>query len=317
MSKSKWRVSQFPLVLAAALLGLTLLVVACTREVVKEVQVEKVVEKRVEVVVTPTPAAFEPGTLVGGPRTVSVSGTTALWVLPGPRRLDPNVFGTPQQPLGVEPGVGVPLENRLTNEDGTAWTTTKNPTPFGDKATGVTGDFSLTAVDATTVDGDTTDDQVNFTANFTGPDGKEYTIRVDKVLNRGPFHNFLGGVGTNFVHHGRTGIGFKLMPQVFAYVAFWGVAELSIDGQVVANNRFIHAMLTDNVREEGYRLAFDDGVDPTRTQFHIFLPPLEVTPQGPQPSPVPTGFILPNGNEQPFLHINFEGITMSPAEVQK
>jgi len=263
------------------------------------------------------PAAFEPGTLVGGPRTVSASGTTALWVLPGPRRLAPNVFGTPQQPLGVEPGVGVPLENRLTNEDGTAWTTTKNPTPFGDKATGVTGDFSLTAVDATTVDGDTTDDQVNFTANFTGPDGKEYTIRVDKVLNRGPFHNFLGGVGTNFVHHGRTGIGFKLMPQVFAYVAFWGVAELSIDGQVVANNRFIHAMLTDNVREEGYRLAFDDGVDPTRIQFHIFLPPLEVTPQGPQPSPVPTGFILPNGKEQPFMHINFESVTLDSVGTQR
>ncbi len=34
--------------LAAALLGFTLLVGACTREVVKEVPVEKVVEKRVE-----------------------------------------------------------------------------------------------------------------------------------------------------------------------------------------------------------------------------------------------------------------------------
>ncbi len=254
--------------------------------------------------------AFQPGSLVGGSKTVSASGKGVLWVLPGPRRLDPNVFGTPQQPLGFEPGVGVPLENRLTNEDGTAYTTTKNPTPFGDKAIGTSGDFSLKVVDATNNDGPATEDQVTFTSTFTGPDGKEYTIKVDRVLNRGPFHTFLGGVGTNFVHHGRTGIGFKMMPQVFAYVAFWGVAELSVDGQVVATNRFIHAMLTDNVREEGYQLAFDDGVDPTRIQFHIFLPPLEVTPQGPQPSPVPTGFILPNGKEQPFMHINFESVTL-------
>ncbi len=92
------------------------------------------------------PAAFEPGTLVGGSKTVSASGKGVLWVLPGPRRLDANVFGTPQQPLGLEPGVGVPLENRLTNEDGTAYTTTADPTPFGDEFVAVAGEFSLKAV---------------------------------------------------------------------------------------------------------------------------------------------------------------------------
>ncbi|MFB3106741.1 MAG: GGDEF domain-containing protein, partial [Pseudomonadales bacterium] len=129
------------------------------------------------------------------------------------------------------------------------------------KAIGTAGDFSLIVVDATSNDGPATEDQVTFTSSFTGPNDKEYTIKVDRVLHRGPHHTFLGGVGTNFVHHGRTGIGFKMMPQLFAYVAFWGVAELSIDGEVVASNRFIHAMLTDNVRETGYRLAFDEGVD--------------------------------------------------------
>ncbi len=82
MSRSMWRMSPVPLVLAGALLGFTLLVGACTK----------------------TPVAFEPGTLVGEPRTVSASGTTAFWVLPGPRRLAPNVFGTPQQPLGLLQG---------------------------------------------------------------------------------------------------------------------------------------------------------------------------------------------------------------------
>jgi len=261
--------------------------------------------------------AFQPGSLVGGSKTVSASGTGVLWVLPGLRRLDPNIFGTPQQPLGFEPGVGVPLGNRLTNEDGSAYTTTKNPTPFGDKAITTSGDFSLKVVDATSNDGPATDDQVTFTSAFAGPDGKEYTIKVDRVLNSGPNHTFLGGVGTNFVHHGRTGIGFKMMPQLFAYVAFWGVAELSIDGEVVASNRFIHAMLTENVRDELYNLTFDEGADASRLQFHVFLPPLEVTPQGPRPSPVPTGFILPNGNEQPFLHINFESVTLDSLGTQR
>ena len=280
------------LVVGLALVGMT--AVACAgEETVEEV-------------------AFQPGRLVGGSKTVSASGDGALWVLPGLRRLDPKVFGTPQQPLGFEPGVGVPLDNRLTNEDGTAYTTTKNPTPLGDKAIATTGGFSLKVVDATSNDGPATEDQVTFTSTFTGPNDKEYTIKVDRVLHRGPNFTFLGGVGTNFVHHGRTGIGLKIMPQLFAYVAFWGVAELSIDGEVVASNRFSHAMLTDNVRDERYNVTFDEGVDPSRLQFHIILPPLEVTPQGPRPSPVPTGFILPNGNEQPFLHINFESVTIEP-----
>ncbi len=131
----------------------------------------------------------------------------------------------------------------------------------------------------------------------------------------GPDHPFLGGVGTNFIHHGRTGIGTKLMPQVYTYVAFWGKAELSIDGQVVATNRLVHAMVTNSVRDENYQIVFDEGVDNSKLQLHLILPPIELTPQGPQDSPVPTGFILPNGMEQPFLHIMFEDVSLSGAEV--
>lgn len=76
---------------------------------------------------------FEPGMLAGGPVTIEASGQDDVrWILPGPRALDPAIFGTPDQPLGFEPGTGVPLEARLISEDGSAYTTTAGPTPFSD-----------------------------------------------------------------------------------------------------------------------------------------------------------------------------------------
>lgn len=261
----------------------------------------------------PAPAPFVPGARVGGPVTIKANspGADVRWILPGPRRLDPAVFGTPDLPLGYDADVGVPLDQRLTNEDGTAYTTTASPGPFSDKFAPITGSFSLEAVDATLIDGPGSQDKLNFTANFTGPDGKKYTVKVLKVIPKGPVHPFLGGVATNFVQHGGTGIGTRLMPQVYAYVAFWGVAELSIDGEVVASNRLVHGMITDNVRNENYELAFNGGVDHSRIHFHLILPPTEITADGPKPSPVPTGFMLPNGVEQPFLHIMYEDVNLS------
>jgi len=37
------------------------------------------------------------------------------------------------------------------------------------------------------------------------------------------------------------------------------------------------------------------------------MPPLKGSPNGPVASPVPTGVMLPNGMEQPFIHVNFYG----------
>jgi hypothetical protein len=74
-------------------------------------------------------------------------------------------------------------------------------------------------------------------------------------------------------------------------------------------------MLTSDVRDENYEIVFDDGVDNSRVHFHLILPPTELTAQGPTDSPVPTGFILPNGVEQPFLHIMFEDVSVGAAEV--
>ncbi|MFV1949054.1 MAG: hypothetical protein ACC633_03865 [Anaerolineales bacterium] len=260
---------------------------------------------------------FSPGLVVGGVRRVEASsvGEDVRWILPGLRTLDPAIFGTPDQPLGFEPDTGLPLEARLVSEDGTAYTTTAGPTPFSDNFALIEGSFNLSVVDATLVDGPDSQDQVDFNASFTGPDGKEYAIKLLKVIPKGPEHPFFGGVATNIIQHGATGIGTSLMPGAYTYVAFWGVAELSIDGEVVASNRIIHGMITSDPRDEEYKLGFDQDIDNSKVVFHLILPNTEVTPDGPQDSPVPTGFLLPNGAEQPFFHIMFEGFQVSPALV--
>ena len=50
-----------------------------------------------------------PATLVGGPLQVQVNNVpgqdSAFWIFPGPRELDPHVFGTPDKPLGYAPPI--------------------------------------------------------------------------------------------------------------------------------------------------------------------------------------------------------------------
>ncbi|MFP4655673.1 MAG: hypothetical protein ACLFMM_08420 [Methanohalobium sp.] len=36
------------------------------------------------------------------------------WKLPGPRELDPRIFGTPDAPLGFEDDIGVPIADKTT-----------------------------------------------------------------------------------------------------------------------------------------------------------------------------------------------------------
>lgn len=81
---------------------------------------------------------------------------------------------------------------------------------------------------------------------------------------------------------------------------------------MVADNQVVHVMLSQRVRtpaDEGYELVFSDRVNElSGRQIHVILPPMMVTPDGPQDRPVPTGFTLPNGEEQPFLHIMFDEV---------
>ncbi|VAW71078.1 hypothetical protein MNBD_GAMMA09-144 [hydrothermal vent metagenome] len=255
-------------------------------------------------------------TPAGGKLEVEVSGGGDVrWILPGQRALDPAVFGTPAAPLGFEPGVGVPIAARLKNADGSAWTTTAMPTPFSDNYKKISGSFKLELKDQSIYDSNLSKDKVNFSAEFTSPDGaNSYKVMVKKVIPVGIDHPFLGGVATNFVQHGMTGIGTRLMPTAFTYVAFWGVGRLQVNGVEVANNRVVHMMTTCAVRDADYKLVFDQGVDCSKIQTHLLLSNVAVTPDGPVTSPVPTEFILGNGMAQPFMHIMFGDNKISGVE---
>ena len=256
-----------------------------------------------------------PPKLFGGPITVTVTQKSGgvFVALPDRRRLDTYVFGTPSMPRAFAgtPGInGVPPMAREKEDD--HYTRMKMPSPFGDKYVVMAdGQMELHAVDATAVDGATTEDQVRFKASWKDDKGNTYEVRCCGMLAaHGMEFPTFGGVVTNHILHGVTRLGTALMPTEFVYVAFWGMGEVRKNGEVLDKPRLIHGMLTEYVRGEGYKLAFDDEVTPTRMQFHLMIPPF--MPDPPNLSftqkPVKTGMTLPNGMELPFWHVMFENL---------
>ena len=228
---------------------------------------------------------------------------TALWQFPDRRALDPALFGTPAAPLNVEL---LPLANRLATADGSAYTTIKNPSMFSNNIKMTTGAFQMSVVDATAKDGKDSQDKVAMDASFVGPNGQNFRVTMDKVIPVGPDHPFFGGVGTNVLMHGGTGIGTPLVAEEFSYFTAWGMGDIYIDGELIDSNRVVHVMVSERTRDAEFKVGF--GVaQPDELEIHLAMPPVKGSPTGPVPSPVPTGVELPNGAEQPFIHVNFYG----------
>ena len=242
------------------------------------------------------------------------AGGDVRWILPGPRKLDPEIFGTPDNPLGFEEGIGVPVEARLLNDDGTAFTTTAGPTLFSDRHVRITGAFQARLRDHTPVDTQGSQDSAEGEFSFTDPSGSiQYRVVLKTILPVGPVYPFFGGVLVDGFHHGKTSFGTRLMPTTYTYGMLWGVADLYVNGQKVSDNRIVHMMATEKLRssdDDGYRLLFDSELPHKGIHTHLVLPNTVVTPQGPRPQSVPTGFMLPDGVEQPFLHIMFESVEL-------
>jgi len=236
------------------------------------------------------------------------ASSNVLWILPGKRELDPKVFGTPDKPKMLE---SLPLNQRTVSEDGESFTTTKGPTPFSDKAKPVRGEITIQVDDRTPVDDPNSLDKAQLTAVFTGPEGiNEYKVELKHIIPVGPDHQFFGGVGTDIYMHGSTGIGEPLMPPVWSYVTLWGYGDVYRNGDKVGEKRLIHSMVTPKVRNEDDELLFSQRDNLRELNVHLILPPVKIVDGEPMDSPVPTGFTLPNGNEQPFFHVNFYGVNI-------
>ena len=234
---------------------------------------------------------------LGGPVTVRVTqtrGSTRL-TLPGPRFLDPSVFGNPASPVGFEPApfplLGVDTKMRKTANG--KYTFVDHATPFSDWREVGVGSVSMTVVDATAIDGTRTKDKIDFKATFQLPDGSNYQVICKKPLSHGMAFPFFGGVVTNHLLHGGTGIGTRLMPTEFTYVAFWGMGDIYKNGRLINKGHMVHVMVTEIVRGEGYKLHFDGGVGnpPQGKTLHLMIPPYKPTPRGMKKTPLKTMFM--------------------------
>lgn len=256
-----------------------------------------------------------PLNILGGPVRVTISQPSGgVFVgLPDQRRLDPDVFGTPDYPraFGGTPGInGVPLMPRM--ESGGQYTKLMKKSPFGDKYLVLPGGhLELEGVDATATDAAVTKDRVKMTASWKDKKGNTYSVKCCSMMAaHGVEYPTFGGVVTNHILHGFTRIGTALMPSEFSYFAFWGMGQVSKNGQVLDRPRLVHGMLTEYVRTKGYKLAFDSEVTPTRTQFHLMVPPMMPNMKAGhfEHKAVHTGMKLPNGMELPFWHVMFENL---------
>ncbi len=256
--------------------------------------------------------------LLGGPIHISLrQDKGGVYVgLPDFRKLDPRVFGSVKFPRAYEgtPGMtGVPVPLRKSKNG--QFTELSRRTPFGDKFIVMgKGVLKLKAVDATATDAAVTKDNVKMDATWQDKDGNTYEVRCCKMLAaHGLEFPTFGGVVTNTILHGFTGIGTPLMPSEYTYFAFWGMGEVLKNGKVLDKPRLVHGMLTEYVRKEGYKLAFDDEVGPTRRQFHLMVAPFK--PNMKEGSfdhvPVNTGFTLKNGMKLPFWHVMFENLQIN------
>lgn len=114
--------------------------------------------------------------------------------------------------------------------------------------------------------------------------------------------------------HGVTGTGTPLMPRMMAYGAMWSVGDLLVNGEVADENRVIHFMTTEMVRDSQYRLVTTEDLPLSEDEAYLgyphhthgILPPVKITERGPTYDPVPTAFELPNGQKQPFIHIMYD-----------
>lgn len=295
-------------------------------------------------------------------RTKQPAGNSVHWILPGPRRIDPFVFGTPEDgpstpqrgdehiahkvwqfkqhrphivglltgddehdPLPIP--VGLPTGARMTNEAGDRYTKTKLPVPFSDKAVTsedsqrLDGAIDLTYVDRAGYEGQTdAEDEIDLNIWFTDPAGNRYEFDIHHLERHKGAHIHGQGVVTGGYMHGITSIGTPLMPTEYSFGSLWAIGDLLINGEVTSErnkDRTIHLMTTQNVRTSEYNLAFDEDLplgahgnpDPyldSQTHTHVMLPPIKETPDGPRRVPLKTGFELPNGMMQPFIHFMFD-----------
>ena len=242
-----------------------------------------------------------PPGLIGGPLGIKVSmrKVSTLWNLPGPRQIDPSVFGTPAKPIGWEkapfPLIGVNPSKRQIK--GNSYTIVDQDIPFSNWLAPGEGNLEMILTDATAIDGAKTKDKVSFVATFQSPDKTHnYRVEANSPLPHGIHHPTFGGVVTGQLLHGATGLGTRLMPTGYAHVAFWAKGKFFVDDEMVNDDHLIHMVISEGVIKDG-QLQIDGGVNGVGKNLHLILPPYKLASNRLENSPLKTNYL-------PFPEIN-------------
>jgi len=204
----------------------------------------------------------------------------------------------------------------------------KHGSPFGDKMKPLKGSDHMVRVtfhdrQRTDRKGKTfldTEDDVEFEAKFSDPQGNTYEITIAKVFKPPiPGWNTQGGVLMDSEMCGNTGTFIPLIPRNYAYAAVWGIGKISVNGKAPAT-RVTVFYVTEDIRDETGHLALDEEMplNPRGVQAHLLVPPIEPVPgMGPTKNPVPTAFKLPPKAPfefQPFICVYFPEVQITDGD---
>ena len=153
--------------------------------------------------------------------------------------------------------------------------------PYSNSLELVDAVFSVSATDITARDSATSLDQASLSATYSSKRGNLgsnrdiYTITLTDLLTEGVSHSFFGGVGLEVPIHGNTGVSTRYLPRSTTYLTLWGLGTLSKNGQVLAENSFMHFMVTRGIRDSQNNLLSEE--EETDIEAYLLISPPEGT----------------------------------------
>lgn len=160
-------------------------------------------------------------------------------------------------------------------------------------------------VDRTPFDAATSEDSVQLEATWRDGGGTVYGVRCCTELGGADRrHPTFGGVLTNHLVHGATGIGSAHLPTAWAWVAVWGVGDLLRNGAVIESGVPVQVLVTERTRDDDLHRVADGAVDGTQRQMEILVEPLRRGEAGWTPTPLDTGYATAEG-PMPYWHVLF------------
>ena len=214
------------------------------------------------------------------------------------------MFGTPAEPKKTDL---LALANRGINEAGDAYTNVINSWVFTFAKTNTEGTINLSVNDLTARDTPFSRDKATMEAEFKGPDGEDFRVVLKKIHKEGPYeHEVFGGVATNVLLHGTTGRGTPFVPREFSYIVIWGEGDLYRNGELIDSDLSVFVEVSQRASKENFKMRLNESeFEEVGMKIHLVLFASVTKDSGNEVPPMKTGIILPDGKEQPFIHVNF------------